>query len=133
LEIISNAMTHILKLQRILQEYKPQFIPILIIREGRVNRRRKEFLQDYPNEMRKSSRKSDDVHTEWVLLLLSPANIDRSLTCCCCGFRFGWSAIIGIIPFVGDLLNVLIALSIIRTCMEVELPKHIVQSLIIPG
>jgi hypothetical protein len=56
-------------------------------------------------------------------------NSDRSLSCCCCGFRFGWSAVIGILPVIGDILDLLIALSIIRTCMEVELPKHIVLSL----
>ena len=56
-------------------------------------------------------------------------NSDRALTCCCCGFRFGWSAVIGIIPVIGDFLDMLIALSIIRTCMEVELPKHIVLPL----
>jgi len=58
--------------------------------------------------------------------LLDLTDIDRSLTCCCCGFRFGWSAVIGIIPVIGDILDLLIALSIIRTCMEVELPKAIV-------
>ena len=54
------------------------------------------------------------------------AYVDRSLTCCCCSYRFGWAAVIGIIPFVGDAINLLMALSLIRTCMEAELPKHIV-------
>lgn len=55
--------------------------------------------------------------------------MDRAMSCCCCGFRFGWSAVIGIIPVIGDILDMLIALSIIRTCMEVELPKHIIAQM----
>jgi hypothetical protein len=82
--------------------------------------------------MPKSSKKSDGEPIEWVLLPLSSlenlTDEDRALTCCCCGFRFGWSAVIGIIPVIGDILDMLIALSIIRTCMEVELPKHIVTT-----
>jgi hypothetical protein len=82
--------------------------------------------------MPKSSKKFDGEPIEWVLLPLSSlenlTDEDRALTCCCCGFRFGWSAVIGIIPVIGDILDMLIALSIIRTCMEVELPKHIVTT-----
>ena len=63
-----------------------------------------------------------------LLSLETLTDEDRALTCCCCGFRFGWSAVIGIIPVIGDILDMLIALSIIRTCMEVELPKHIVTT-----
>jgi len=54
--------------------------------------------------------------------------VDRAIPCCC-GFRFGWSAIIGIIPVIGDLLDVLIAYSIVQTCMKVGLPKSIVSPL----
>jgi len=55
--------------------------------------------------------------------------MDRSLTCCCCGFRVGWSAVIGILPVIGDFICMLIALSIIHTCEEVGLPKAIVAQM----
>jgi Domain of unknown function (DUF4112) len=48
------------------------------------------------------------------------------MNCCCCNFRVGWYLVIGIIPLLGDFLNIFIAMSIIRKCMEVDLPKHIV-------
>ncbi|KAA6408608.1 MAG: PH domain-containing [Lasallia pustulata] len=37
-----------------------------------------------------------------------------------CGIRLGWSAIIGIIPGLGDLLDVFMALMVYRTCCKVE-------------
>jgi len=56
-------------------------------------------------------------------------HMDRSINCCCCGGRFGWSAVIGIIPVIGDVIDLLIALSVVRLCMQVELPKHIVAEM----
>jgi len=77
-------------------------------------------------------------HMGTFLLSLPSMNImltylDRSLNCCCCGGRFGWSAVIGIIPVVGDIIDLLIALSVIRLCMQVGLPKHIVSLPILPS
>lgn len=37
-----------------------------------------------------------------------------------CGIRFGWSSVIGIVPVIGDVLDVLLALMIVRTCQQVE-------------
>ena len=50
------------------------------------------------------------------------------MNCCCCAFRFGWSAIIGIIPVLGAAINLLIAMQVVRKCMEVDLPQFVVSS-----
>src|ERR1700712_3743349 len=34
------------------------------------------------------------------------------------GVRFGWSSVIGIVPFVGDGLDMLMALSLFRNCCK---------------
>jgi hypothetical protein len=36
------------------------------------------------------------------------------------GIRFGWEAVIGIIPMIGDAVGVLFALMVYRTCCEIE-------------
>ncbi|ROW12258.1 hypothetical protein VMCG_00380 [Cytospora schulzeri] len=38
----------------------------------------------------------------------------------CCGFRFGWSAILGLIPFLGDGLDFLMALSVIHKAEQIN-------------
>ncbi|ESZ96317.1 hypothetical protein SBOR_3297 [Sclerotinia borealis F-4128] len=38
----------------------------------------------------------------------------------CCGIRFGWSSVIGIIPVVGDFIDVFMALMVLRTCNTVD-------------
>lgn len=38
----------------------------------------------------------------------------------CCGIRFGWSSVIGIIPVVGDAIDALMALMLVRTCGKIE-------------
>lgn len=54
-------------------------------------------------------------------------NWDQKFRCCCFGMRFGWSAILGLIPFIGDGLEVLMSLSLIRTASKVDggLPNRI--------
>eukprot|EP00249_Psilotum_nudum_P031091 c44602_g1_i1 orf=70-795(+) len=37
-----------------------------------------------------------------------------------CGLRFGWSSVIGLIPFVGDFGDMLLALMVYRTCCTIE-------------
>lgn len=39
-----------------------------------------------------------------------------------CGLRFGWSSVIGIIPAIGDVADMLLALIVFRTCCQVEPP-----------
>ena len=36
------------------------------------------------------------------------------------GIRFGWDAVIGLIPMIGDAIGVLMALNVLRTCMQIE-------------
>ncbi|KAK4146403.1 uncharacterized protein C8A04DRAFT_9845 [Dichotomopilus funicola] len=57
---------------------------------------------------------------------------DQQFHCCCFSFRFGWSAILGLIPIVGDALEVLISLSIVRTASKVDggLPKRLYSMMI---
>jgi len=38
----------------------------------------------------------------------------------CCGIRFGWSSVIGIIPVAGDTIDAFMALMVMRTCQQVE-------------
>ncbi|OBT54552.1 hypothetical protein VE04_05718 [Pseudogymnoascus sp. 24MN13] len=38
----------------------------------------------------------------------------------CCGIRFGWSSVIGIIPGFGDALDAFMAMMVYRTCQQVE-------------
>ncbi|KAH6627628.1 hypothetical protein F5144DRAFT_279672 [Chaetomium tenue] len=54
-------------------------------------------------------------------------NWDQKFRCCCFGMRFGWSAILGLIPLIGDGLEVLMSLSLIRTASKVDggLPNRI--------
>jgi len=45
----------------------------------------------------------------------------------CCGIRFGWSSVIGIIPVIGDVIDAFMAIMVLRTCQQVEggLPKDV--------
>jgi len=38
----------------------------------------------------------------------------------CCGIRFGWSSVIGIIPGIGDVIDAFMAIMVMRTCEQVE-------------
>ncbi|KAE8444891.1 hypothetical protein EG329_014139 [Mollisiaceae sp. DMI_Dod_QoI] len=38
----------------------------------------------------------------------------------CCGIRFGWSSVIGIIPAIGDVVDAFMAMMVLRTCQQVE-------------
>ncbi|KAI5460035.1 hypothetical protein BGZ63DRAFT_415449 [Mariannaea sp. PMI_226] len=38
----------------------------------------------------------------------------------CCGIRFGWSSAIALVPAIGDALDALMALMVVKTCMQVE-------------
>lgn len=40
--------------------------------------------------------------------------------CNCCGLRFGWESIFGIIPVVGDVFGLLLSAMVIRTANQVE-------------
>lgn len=39
-----------------------------------------------------------------------------------CGLRFGWSSVIGLIPAIGDVADMLLAMIVFRTCCSVEPP-----------
>ncbi|KAF4123279.1 hypothetical protein GMORB2_6830 [Geosmithia morbida] len=36
------------------------------------------------------------------------------------GIRFGWGSVIGLVPAVGDVFDTLLALMVLRTCMQIE-------------
>ena len=40
----------------------------------------------------------------------------------CCGTRFGWGAVIGIVPMVGDALDLALAYMVVKTCEQVRPP-----------
>ena len=39
-----------------------------------------------------------------------------------CGLRFGWSSVIGLVPAIGDVADMLLAMIVFRTCCAVEPP-----------
>jgi hypothetical protein len=49
----------------------------------------------------------------------------------CCGVRFGWSSVIGIIPAVGDAIDAFMAIMVLRTCQQVEggLPSNVLSKM----
>lgn len=57
--------------------------------------------------------------------------LDQSISCCCCSFRVGWSAIIGIVPFVGDAIDAFLTMRIIELSKTVEggLPESVVAQM----
>jgi len=40
----------------------------------------------------------------------------------CCGTRFGWGAVVGIIPAIGDVLDLMLAYMVVKTCEQVRPP-----------
>ncbi|KAF8465277.1 hypothetical protein BDZ91DRAFT_639131, partial [Kalaharituber pfeilii] len=42
-----------------------------------------------------------------------------------CGLRFGWSSVIGLLPGIGDVCDMLLALMVVRSASEVGLPPAI--------
>lgn len=57
--------------------------------------------------------------------------LDQSISCCCCHFRIGWAAVIGIIPVIGDIIDALLALRIINTAKGIDggLPESVVAQM----
>ncbi|KAA8568180.1 hypothetical protein EYC84_008574 [Monilinia fructicola] len=45
----------------------------------------------------------------------------------CCGIRFGWSSVIGLVPAIGDFIDLFMALMVFRTCDKVDggLPNNV--------
>jgi len=38
----------------------------------------------------------------------------------CCGIRFGWSSVVGIIPVIGDFIDLFLAWNVVRTCAQID-------------
>jgi len=51
----------------------------------------------------------------------------------CCGIRFGWSSVIGIVPAIGDVLDLLLSYMVINTCSKVEggLPSSVKTKMVL--
>lgn len=45
---------------------------------------------------------------------------DQGFRICCTRFRFGWSALIGLIPIVGDIIEILMSLSLINAAGKID-------------
>ncbi|KAI1908450.1 hypothetical protein LOZ53_004224 [Ophidiomyces ophidiicola] len=47
--------------------------------------------------------------------------------CNFCGIKFGWGSVIGLVPAIGDALDMILALMVVKTCSNVEggLPKSL--------
>jgi len=48
----------------------------------------------------------------------------------CCGFKIGWGSVIGFIPGIGDVIDTLFALMVIRTASEVGLPSSVMMHML---
>ncbi|CEJ81379.1 hypothetical protein VHEMI01508 [[Torrubiella] hemipterigena] len=48
------------------------------------------------------------------------------------GIRFGWGSVIGIVPFIGDAMDTLMAIMVLRTCEQIDggLPTSLKMSMI---
>lgn len=76
----------------------------------------------------RSKRKFKDASREWSehdRKLFKRARrrayrMDESIGLICCNARIGWSAVIGLLPFVGDLLDLFLALRIVAVCSEID-------------
>ncbi|KAF5021668.1 hypothetical protein F66182_6288 [Fusarium sp. NRRL 66182] len=51
----------------------------------------------------------------------------------CLGIRFGWGSVLGLIPAVGDVLDMLLALLVMKTCMQIDggLPTSIKSKMMV--
>jgi hypothetical protein len=49
------------------------------------------------------------------------------------GIRFGWSSVIGIVPAIGDALDGIMAMLVVRKCMQVKdgLPTNVIMNMLI--
>ncbi|KAG4306048.1 hypothetical protein PORY_000036 [Pneumocystis oryctolagi] len=56
----------------------------------------------------------------------SAYRLDYSARCFCCEMRFGWSAVIGMIPVIGDVINMYLSVRLVRLCMNANLPYNVV-------
>ncbi|CAO3702809.1 unnamed protein product [Rhizopus stolonifer] len=54
---------------------------------------------------------------------------DTGLSCCC--FKIGLDGIIGLIPMVGDFIGVILAVQLVKTAMQLDLPKHLVSKMMV--
>ncbi|KAG5439429.1 hypothetical protein PCANB_002003 [Pneumocystis canis] len=44
----------------------------------------------------------------------------------CCEIRLGWSAIIGMIPIIGDIINLYLSIRLINRCINIKIPKNVI-------
>ncbi|KAI9321501.1 hypothetical protein BX666DRAFT_1850871 [Dichotomocladium elegans] len=54
--------------------------------------------------------------------------LDRGFQCCC--FQVGLDGVIGLIPFIGDFVGVLLALYLVRVAARADLPNHILLKML---
>ncbi|KAG5513694.1 hypothetical protein PMAC_000732 [Pneumocystis sp. 'macacae'] len=52
--------------------------------------------------------------------------LDYAINFLCCETRFGWSSVIGIIPVIGDIINLYLSIRLIHLCMDVTLPRRMI-------
>ncbi|KTW29698.1 hypothetical protein T552_00906 [Pneumocystis carinii B80] len=57
---------------------------------------------------------------------ISVYRLDYSAKFICCEMRFGWSAIIGMIPVIGDIINLYLSMRIVKIYMKAGISKAIV-------
>ncbi|KAL2189067.1 hypothetical protein L209DRAFT_763658 [Thermothelomyces heterothallicus CBS 203.75] len=46
--------------------------------------------------------------------------LDQRFRCCCFGVSLGWSAILGLIPIIGDVLELFLSLSLVREASRIR-------------
>ncbi|KAH3672300.1 hypothetical protein WICMUC_004395 [Wickerhamomyces mucosus] len=50
---------------------------------------------------------------------------------CCCGIQVGWAGLIGLIPWIGDIIALYLALQLVKNAQQIEhgLPKYILTQM----
>ncbi|KAL2181979.1 uncharacterized protein P884DRAFT_215694 [Thermothelomyces heterothallicus CBS 202.75] len=46
--------------------------------------------------------------------------LDQRFHCCCFGASLGWSAIIGLIPIIGDVLEIILSISLVKEASKIK-------------
>ncbi|CDH58721.1 hypothetical protein RO3G_10750 [Lichtheimia corymbifera JMRC:FSU:9682] len=55
--------------------------------------------------------------------------LDRGCKCCC--LQVGLDGVVGLIPVVGDLIGVLLALHLVKVACRADLPNHIIAKMLV--
>ncbi|QSL64867.1 hypothetical protein MERGE_002171 [Pneumocystis wakefieldiae] len=87
----------------------------------------KEYLASYKE---KSKRELSDFSKKEQKILKKTKSyvyrLDHAAKCFCCEMHFGWSAIIGMIPVIGDIINLYLSMRIVKIYIKTGISGSII-------